>query len=138
MGSRTKSHVPVCFCGKHATTKSENARLCGEQQNDVRKNKTWVLARSPHKLSFNLRHTADHTAEKGERSHGELLLNYGTDMAGFLLVAMLGFLPLFIVHWADRRPQEEPWPRRTWHILGTLKALLVVEWADWLSALRLW
>jgi len=51
---------------------------------------------------------------------------------------MLGFLPLFIVHWADRQPQKKTLPHRTWHILGALKALLFAEWLDWLSTIRLW
>ena len=60
------------------------------------------------------------------------------DIGGFFLVAMLGFLPLFIVHWADRQPQKKTLPHRTWHILGALKALLFAEWLDWLSTIRLW
>ena len=50
---------------------------------------------------------------------------------------MLGFLPLFIVHWADRQPEKHRSPSHTWHILSMLKALFLVEWANWFDSMRL-
>ncbi len=73
-----------------------------------------------------------------EKPRGELLLKYGADIFGFFLVVLLGFLPLFIVHWADRRPDKRTAPPRVWHVLGALKTLFFIEWAEWLSSIRLW
>lgn len=44
---------------------------------------------------------ARHTLEKEKTNHGELQ----RDHLEFVLVAVLGFLPLLIVHYADRRPR---------------------------------
>ncbi len=42
-----------------------------------------------------------------ECHHGELALEELEllDLVEFLLVTLLGFMPLIIIHWADRRPQ---------------------------------
>ena len=106
----------------------------------------WVLALSPHSFSLGswyteriVRHGVAYRNRHGkENSRGELLLTYGTDILGFFLVAMLGFLPLFIVHWASRQPDKRTWPRRPRHILSAFKVWGLVEWANWFSSLRLW
>ncbi len=73
-----------------------------------------------------------------ENDRGELLLTYGTDLIGFFLVVMLGFLPLFIVHWADQQPEKRTPPRHNGHTGGMFRALLAVKWANWFGPMRLW
>ena len=79
---------------------------------------------------------------KGAVSHGELLIIDLTDiidLVEFLLVAVLGFMPLIIIHWADRRPHVylphlPRWGRGAWRLAVAAKTgllLLFVEWANW-------
>ncbi len=61
------------------------------------------------------------------------------DLVEFLLVGVLGFMPLIIIHWADRRPRVRlPRPRRlgrgAWRMAVAAKTgllLLFAEWANW-------
>lgn len=68
-------------------------------------------------------------ATKGEKHHGELLLN-GSE---FVLVALLGFMPLMVVHYADQRPQVRL-PRRTLRSVVAAKAAVLVGVTNWLIA----
>ena len=106
----------------------------------------WVLALSPHSFSLGSWYT-ERTVMHGvayrnrhgkENSRGELLLTYGTDILGFFLVAMLGFLPLFIVHWASRRPRNRTLPHHPRHILEAFRAWHLVAWVDWLISFHVW
>jgi hypothetical protein len=65
--------------------------------------------------------------------HGELLqLIPVVDVAEFLLVAVLGFMPLIVIHWADRRPHIRlSAPKRASMRFGILKASLLVMLTDW-------
>ena len=54
------------------------------------------------------------------------------DLIGFGLIALLGFLPLTIIHLADRRPKLRL-PRKV--SLGMIKASLLTLLADWVSTI---
>lgn len=62
--------------------------------------------------------------------NGELLLN----LAQFVCVAVLGFLPLIVVHWADRRPRLR-FLRTPLQALAAFKTALMVVLAEWLESL---
>jgi hypothetical protein len=74
--------------------------------------------------SFDRLHSA---ATKGEKYHGELLLN-GSQ---FLLVALLGFMPLIVIHFADQRPRVRL-TRRTQHTILAAKAAMLVSVTNWI------
>ncbi|MCD4685158.1 MAG: hypothetical protein K8S97_04390 [Anaerolineae bacterium] len=56
-----------------------------------------------------------------------MLLNGGE----FVLVALLGFMPLIVVHFADQRPQVRL-PRRTLRAVVAAKTAVLVGVTNWL------
>ena len=57
------------------------------------------------------------------------------EFAEFILVGLLGFMPLIIIHWADRRPRVRL-PRMgksVWHTAGAIKTSLLIVIANWLQ-----
>jgi hypothetical protein len=66
-------------------------------------------------------------------NHGELQLTHLLDIVEFALVAVLGFMPLIVIHWADRRPRLGlPRPkRRLWQLAVTAKTSLLLLLTDW-------
>jgi hypothetical protein len=66
-------------------------------------------------------------------THGELQLTHLLDIVEFVLVAVLGFMPLIVIHWADRRPRFSlPRPkRRLWRLAVTTKTSLLLLLTDW-------
>jgi hypothetical protein len=80
-----------------------------------------------------------HHCTKGATHHGEFELTLLEDilledLIGFGLIALLGFLPLTIIHLADRRPKLRL-PRRA--SLSMIKASLLALLADWASTIHL-
>ena len=72
----------------------------------------------------------------GRQSNGELLLNPIVEYIEFGLVALLGFLPLIVIHWSDwqRRRNHPPAPprRKLWQTAAAETSLLVAL-GNWLS-----
>jgi hypothetical protein len=50
------------------------------------------------------------------------------DIVEFVLVTLLGFMPLIIFHWADRRPHIKPALRQDARRLAALVRALVLVW----------
>lgn len=78
---------------------------------------------------------------KGKNTHGELQLNLNLiiDMMEFLLVALLGLMPLIVIHWTDRGARMGP-PyansrinQRMRQAATTIKTSLLIFAADWLA-----
>jgi len=67
-----------------------------------------------------------------------LLLNPVFEYIEFALVALLGFMPLIVIHWSDRqRRKEKPSQsqRGFWHMVIAIKAAVIVAVTDWASNL---
>ena len=60
-------------------------------------------------------------------------------MIEFGLVALLGLMPLIVIHFTYRRPQRQKphLSQRIVRLTGTIKTSLLVFAADWLSNLQI-
>jgi hypothetical protein len=76
--------------------------------------------------------------------HGEFLLEELEilDIVEFVLVTLLGFMPLIIFHWADRRPRLHMPPIRPalWQdirrLVAVVKAFVLVWFTDSIFGIR--
>lgn len=64
--------------------------------------------------------------------HGELLLN----LVEFSLVAVLGFMPLIVIHWADRRPTMRL-PQKRWGSIAATRTAMLIGMTDWFMSIVL-
>jgi hypothetical protein len=69
--------------------------------------------------------------EKGVFQNGEYQL---IDLIGIILVALLGFLPLIVIH-IVHRPVRMSLPRRAVWRLSAIKTSLLVTLTDWISSI---
>lgn len=76
---------------------------------------------------------------KGKLNNGELLLNHVVELIEFGLVALLGLMPLIVIHFTYRRPTRDK-PRlsqRVIRLTSVIKTSLLMFAADWLSNLQI-
>jgi phosphatidylglycerophosphate synthase len=94
----------------------------------------WVLA-PPHTGYFP---GAGRFVYERRTQHGELQLTL-LDTFELILVAVLGFLPLIIIHWADRRPllRLKRLKRSVWRPITTKIGLVLVSITDWFDGIML-
>jgi hypothetical protein len=95
--------------------------------------------------AFDVRHAASLAGvapgPSTERSfqNGELLLNPRVEVLEFVIVGVLGFMPLIVIHWAHRRARPLQGSRRrglAGH-LANAKASLLVWLTDWALSVML-